>query len=211
MRIRVYFSKTEAMRFTSHLDLFRTLERMIRRAALPLVYSQGYRPHPRINLACALPLGITSECEIVDIWLQDELPIGAVQDSLTTASPPGITIDRVEQIALDLPALQSTVQAAEYLITLLDDVPDLAHEIELILESTLLPRIRHGKKYDLRPLILGIVPEPDDAPPSQRLRVKLTSKEGATGRPDELILALGQNPHEARIHRTQLVLNKDSQ
>jgi radical SAM-linked protein len=205
MRIRVHFSKTEAMRFTGHLDLFKTLERTIRRAALPLVYSQGFRPHPRINLACALPLGITSECELADIWLQDELPLDMIQDSLTIASPPGITIDRVEQIAHNLPSVQSTLLAAEYLITFYEDVPDLQQQIEVLLDSTSIPRIRHSKKYDLRPLILGIVSEPDDADPLQHLRVKLTAMEGATGRPDELILALGHNPHEARIHRTQLV------
>ena len=66
IRLRIVFAKTEAMRYTSHLDLHRTWERTIRRANLPLAYSQGYNPHPRINLASALPLGFTSDCEVVE-------------------------------------------------------------------------------------------------------------------------------------------------
>jgi len=205
MRIRVYFSKTDAMRFTGHLDLFRTLERTIRRAGLPLVYSQGFRPHPRINLACALPLGFTSECEIVDIWLESELPLESILDALVTASPPGIQIDRIEQVAQDLPALQSTLFAAEYLITFLEAIPDLYQEIEKLLKSNSLLRIRHGKVYDLRPLIQEIRLAPEDSNPLQRILVKLTAMEGATGRPEEVILNLGYNPHEARVHRLRLI------
>jgi radical SAM-linked protein len=48
------------MRYTGHLDLYRTWERTLRRAGLPLAYSQGFKPHPRIVLACALPLGCTT-------------------------------------------------------------------------------------------------------------------------------------------------------
>jgi len=70
MRIRVKFAKTEPMRFTSHLDLYRAWERLLRRADVPLVFSQGYNPRPRIQLAAPLPLGITSNCEIIDIGYQ---------------------------------------------------------------------------------------------------------------------------------------------
>ena len=205
MRIRIYFSKTDAMRFTGHLDLFRTLERTIRRAGLPLAYSKGFRPHPRINLACALPLGFTSECEIVDIWLETDLPLESIQDALVTSSPPGIKIDRIEQVAHDLPALQASLVAADYLITFLDPVPHLYQEIEQLLGSTSLPRIRHGKMYDLRPLIQEIMPLPESSQTMQRIWVKLTAREGAMGRPDEVILALGHNPQEARLHRIQLI------
>ena len=72
MRIRVTFSKTYHMRYTSHLDVHRTWERTLRRARLPLAYSQGFNPRPKINLAAALPLGFTSDCEIVEFWLDEE-------------------------------------------------------------------------------------------------------------------------------------------
>jgi len=207
MRIRINFAKTEAMRYTSHLDLHRTLERTIRRAALPLAYSQGFRPHPRINLACALPLGFTSESEVVDIWLESELPLDSIKTALSSASPPGIHINFIEQMPLDLPALQASLLAAEYHITFLCPIPDLSQRIENILESTSLPRIRRGRAYDLRPLINKLELLPGDTNLLQNIQVTLCAMEGATGRPEEVILAIGGNPHEARVHRVQLIFN----
>ena len=55
MRARITFAKTEAMRYTGHLDLARALERTLRRAGLPLSYTQGFTPRARLHLACALP------------------------------------------------------------------------------------------------------------------------------------------------------------
>lgn len=75
MRLRLTFAKTDAMRFTGNLDLHRTWERTIRRAGLPLAYSQGFHPQPRLNLASALPLGFTSQFEMVDVWLENEMPL----------------------------------------------------------------------------------------------------------------------------------------
>jgi uncharacterized protein (DUF2344 family) len=72
MRIRAEFAKTEAMRFTSHLDLYRAWERLLRRAGLPLQFSQGYNPRPKLQLAAPLPLGMTSQVEIIDFWLSGE-------------------------------------------------------------------------------------------------------------------------------------------
>ena len=69
MRLRLTFTKTGSLKYTGHLNLHRTLERTFRRAGLPLAYSQGFNPQPRMNLAEALPLGITSECEVMDVWL----------------------------------------------------------------------------------------------------------------------------------------------
>jgi len=207
MRIRINFAKTEAMRYTSHLDLHRTLERTIRRAALPLAYSRGFRPHPRINLACALPLGFTSECEFADIWLETKLPLDSIRTSLAAASPPGISINFIEHVLLDLPALQSSLLAAEYQITFMSPIPDLSRRIENVLESTSLPRIRHGKTYDLRSLISELKPLTSDSDPLQSILVQLSAMEGATGRPEEVVLAMGADPHEARVHRVQLIFN----
>ena len=88
MRVRITFSKTPAMRYTGHLDLHRAWERAFRRAGLPLAYSQGFHPGPRLNLACALPLGFTSECEIVDAWLDGDLALSEIETALTGALPP---------------------------------------------------------------------------------------------------------------------------
>ncbi|HLE27799.1 MAG TPA: TIGR03936 family radical SAM-associated protein, partial [Anaerolineales bacterium] len=69
-RLRLTFAKTAAMKFSGHLDLHKTWERTLRRARLPLAYSQGFNPQPRLQLASALPLGFTSECEVLDAWME---------------------------------------------------------------------------------------------------------------------------------------------
>ena len=81
MRIRITFSKSGAMQYVGHLDLHRSWERTFRRSGLPLAYSQGFHPQPRLNLACALPRGFTSQCEIFDAWLEQDVPIDRDQRS----------------------------------------------------------------------------------------------------------------------------------
>ena len=77
------------MKFTGHLDLFRTWERTIREG-LPayFAYTQGFRPHPRLNLAAALPLGFTSDCELIDIWLEYDMELDQIKSALIHAAPP---------------------------------------------------------------------------------------------------------------------------
>jgi radical SAM-linked protein len=208
MRLRITFAKTEAMRYTGHLDLHRTWERTIRRSGLPLAYTQGFRPHPRINLGCALPLGFTSQAEVVDIWLDCDEPTEHIEDSLRRAAPPGIEIYSLERADEQAPALQSDVVAAEYELTLLEAIPDLEGGIERLLAAESLPRQRRGKDYDLRPLILDLNRMPDDKAGNQRLHVTLSAREGATGRPEELVLALGSDSANIRVHRTRLVFQQ---
>lgn len=206
MRLRITFAKTEAMRFTGHLDLHRTWERTIRRARLPLAYSQGFNPHPRINLGSALPLGFTGEAEVVDIWLEENLPLNEVRSALERAIPPGVRIQSLEHIDDRTPTLQTELRASEFEVTFLDDTPDLEDRVAELLAAETLPRERRGKLYDLRPLIHAL----DSLPPSPeghpRLLMRLAAQEGATGRPEEVISALGAKPERTRVHRTRLVL-----
>jgi radical SAM-linked protein len=205
MRLRIAFAKTEAMRFTSHLDLHRTWERTLRRAGIPLAYSQGFNPHPRINLACALPLGFTSQAELVDIWLETDQPLDAFQAALERAAPPGIRIQEVQAIDERLPALQTQVEACEYLASLPQLPEDLPGRVQALLESPQLLRNWRGKPYDLRPLIHALLLEPGEAGP--RLRMTLSTRDGATGRPDEVLSALGVEPATARVHRTRTIFH----
>ena len=207
MRIRITFSKTPAMRYTGHLDLYRTWERTMRRARLPLAYTQGFRPHPRINLASALPLGFTGAQEVVDIWLEQVLPVEHIEETLLESSPPGMQILSVESVDAKAPTLQTQVEASEFTLTFLDPLPELETRMDEVLSALTLPRERRGKSYDLRPLIQGIERLPDDADGHQRLRIRLSAREGATGRPEELILALGGEPEAVRVHRERLIFN----
>lgn len=205
MRLRMTFSKNELMRFTGHLDLHQAWERTFRRAALPIAYSQGFTPHPRINLASALPLGFTSTAELVDVWLEDELPLNTIQAALERALPPGIQVMHMEIVSDRLPSLQSVLVASEFEATILEPVVDLQARVFQLLESKSLPRERRGKPYDLRPLILELTQIDNDEHDRQRLRMLLSASEGATGRPEEVLACLGIQAQDCRVQRTRLV------
>ena len=209
-RYRVHFEKLAGMSFTSHLDLHRTLERTIRRAHLPLAYSQGFNPRPRMNLASALPLGYTSEAEIMDMWMEDSIEPERLLEALHGASPPGLAVKEVSEVDLKAPALQTQVVSSEYKVT---PVPaeireELLKKIDDILEAEHIIRERRNKTYDLRPLIedLHVSEEGAEGP---CLELRLANREGATGRPDEVCLALDLDPIAFRIHRTRIFLTTE--
>ena len=198
-RIRVKFIKNGPMRFTSNLDLARAWERTLRRAQLPIVYSQGFNPQPRLNLAAALPLGFTSECELIDIWLEEALDREDVLSRLRTTMPPGLEVLQIDEVELDRKTMQSQLQAIDYRVTL-PAATDLAGRINDLLQTETLPRERRRKSYDLRPLILSL----EQSEPNH-LVMRLEARPGKTGRPDEVLLALELDPLAALIHRTHLI------
>jgi radical SAM-linked protein len=204
-RLRITFAKTEAMRFTGHLDLHHTWERTFRRARLPLAYSQGFNPHPRLNLASALPLGFTSQDEVIDVWLEQAITPDAVRQALDPALPPGLKVLDIQVIDPRRPALQSELEASDFTITLLEICPDLEQRCQALLQTASLPRVRRDKAYDLRPLILALEALPADEQGHPRLFLRLAAREGATGRPEEVLAALDIPAEATRTHRTCLI------
>jgi radical SAM-linked protein len=213
-RIRMTFARRAALRYISHLEMQLVWERTLRRAGVPLAYSKGFTPHPRLQFASALPLGFLSRCEIADIWL--ELPCEApvpdpalLMTQVQASTPPGLEILHAACVTLTLPALQTLVRTAEYLALPLDPVAvePLIQKVEELLQAKVLPRERRGKAYDLRPLI-EILEICLDLEEGQRagFNMRLTSREGATGRPEEVLDALGLDASAYRIERTALIL-----
>ncbi len=204
-RIRIYYAKTAPMRYTGNLDVHKVWERTLRRARLPLAYSQGFHPQPRINQACPLPLGMTSQVELIDIWLEEDLPLEQVEAALERAVPPGIEPNRMEVVDLRAPSLQTQVKAADYTATLLENVSEdeLRQRVEQLLGAEQILRERRGKTYDLRPLVeeLSVQSQPNQR---SRLHMRLSAREGATGRAEEVLEALGIPANDARVERTEL-------
>jgi radical SAM-linked protein len=219
MRIRITFMKQGPLRYTGHLDLHKLWERAARRAELPLAYSLGFHPQPKMNMAAALPLGFSSRCEVMDMKLEHEIPLENLPARLNTTLPSGIQVVGVEQVDERAPALQTQVWAAEYEVTLTEPVDDseLKQRVDSVIESTSLPRERRGKTYDLRPLIedlqilesdgSSLVQEhtPAGHPALQKIFMRLTAREGATGRPEEVLDVLGIPFEGTRIERTRLI------
>ncbi len=210
MRLRITFSKSGALRYTGHLDLHSLWERTVRRAGLPLAYTQGFHPGPRIQLASALPLGFIGRAEIVDMWIDAaaDSPDRPWQELLQPAAPPGLLISSVEVVDDQSPALQTQVASADYDVTLLEpaDRPGLEKAVAALQETVSIPRERRGKTYDLRPLIESIELLAPGASELPCLRMRLAARPGATGRPEEVLDALGIPFETTRIERTRLVL-----
>ncbi len=207
MRIRITFTKTGALRYIGHLDLHKLWERTTRRADVALMYSQGYHPQPKIQLASALPLGFSSRCELVDMWVDGELDLTALPARFTKAVPPGLQILNVETVDEKSPPLQTQIVSAEYDVTLFDelDLAGLSQSLATIMEAASLPRERRGKAYDLRPLIEAMRLLEPDAENHPRLWMQLAAREGATGRPEEVLDVLGIRYEGTRVERSRFL------
>ncbi|HZM23712.1 MAG TPA: TIGR03936 family radical SAM-associated protein [Anaerolineales bacterium] len=209
MRIRITFAKQGALRYTGQLDLHKLWERAARRAELPLAYSQGFHPQPKINIAAALPLGFSSRCEVMDMKLEIEIPLDGLREKLQGTLPTGIQVLNVESADERAPVLQTQLVAAEYEVTLTESVDEseLQRKVDSVLESESIIRERRGKKYDLRPLIEGLTPAPSPEGRGEKMLMRLAAREGATGRPEEVLDVLGIAFEETRIERTRLIFH----
>lgn len=209
MRVRITFAKQGSLRFIGHLDLHRLWERAMRRADLPLAYSQGFHPQPKISLAAALPLGFSSRSEVLDVRLNEELSVTDISTRLQESLPPDIQIINVQMVDERLPALQTQVLSAAYNAHLTEPVDGsvLTRNVEALMMSESLIRERRGKSYDLRPLIemLSVITEANG---KVWLKMTLSAREGATGRPEEVLAALGIEPETVRVERIRLIFQE---
>jgi len=198
-RLRITFAVEGDLRWLGHLDLFRTWERALRRAGLPLLYSQGFTPRPRMAMALPLPVGLTGEGELLDLFLSQPMCIEEIVRCVCPQLPPGLILREVKEVDIRAPSLQSQLQAAEYVAQLESMPEDLPARVQMLMAADSCPRERRGRRYDLRPLIHSLSASADG-----RLEMVLRAGEGGTGRPDEVLLALGLDPRTAIIHRRGL-------
>ncbi|MEW6651770.1 MAG: TIGR03936 family radical SAM-associated protein, partial [Chloroflexota bacterium] len=198
-RLRICFHKCAELQYIGNLDLQKIWERYLRRARVPISYSQGFHPQPKIQLAAPLPLGFLSRNDFVDIWVDvDGYAPETLLSLLTQTGQPGIAIISITPVELHSPALPCLVLSALYQVTLLDpaDYTELHKRIQELLARAQIQRERRGKMYDLRPLIEWL--EIASATPEKtELCMQLASREAATGRPDEVLDALGLDAHAA--------------
>ncbi len=206
-RIRITFGKFGAMRFVGHLDLVTTWERILRRAIVPLEYTQGYNPRPRLQFAAALAVGLTSESEMFDAWLtaplDGDFPAEWIA-RLDAKSPAGLRIYALDEVPITAPSLPPQVTSAEYIITPLEpalDAEELQARAEHLLAQPTIERTRRKKTYDLRPLILRLATDG-----AGNLNAWVKTGEHGNVRPDELIDALGLTFENVRMHRHRLYL-----
>jgi radical SAM-linked protein len=187
-KVRLRFAKRGDLRLVSHHDLMRCLERMARRAGLPLAQSQGFNPRPRIAFTLALALGIEGHHEAVEIELAGPMEPSEVLRRLAAVSPPGLDWLDAEDPGPGRPA---QAEAVRYALTIPADRRDQAGAaLADLLARDHRPYTRHRPdrtvEIDLRPFLLDAVLEPDGA-----LRFRLKMSPSGSARPEEVLDALG--------------------
>ncbi len=115
-RLRVTFARGDETKYITHLDLMRFWERALRRAEIPVAYSEGFSPHAQLSMAAPLAVGTTSEAELMDVYLDTAMQPKQLIRQMAAQLPGGLAIVSVEEVGMALPALQADVRSAEYVV-----------------------------------------------------------------------------------------------
>jgi radical SAM-linked protein len=121
-RLRLRYAKRGRLRFSSHRDFQRALERALRRAEIPMAYSAGFSPHPKVSYANSAPTGVASEAEYVEIGVAQACDPAAVRNALDAALPPGL--DVVEVVEARTPDFANRLEASVWRV----ELPGVGHD-----------------------------------------------------------------------------------
>jgi radical SAM-linked protein len=215
-RLRLTYEKGEAIKFISHQDEFRLWERTLRRADLPLLYSQGFTPQPQLQFASPLGVGITGVNEFLDITLSPPVSLAEVEQRTRAKLPPGVVLHAVAEVPLKTEALQGLLIGADYTILIYAEPDEIAPALitktieQFLAQQTVWrERERKGEKYiyNLRPLVfeltyIGYAPDREE----HQIFLRVQQREGATGRPDEVVAALGFEDYARTLRRDRVYL-----
>ena len=213
-RVRFTYEKGEAIKFISHQDETRLWERTLRRADLPLLYKQGFNPQPHIQFAAPLGLGMTGARELLDVVFSPPLPLDELTARIRENLPPGVQLLAGEEVPLKAVSPQSLTIGADYTILIYADANEVSDlELRAKIDAFLgkrehwRERERHGKpyRYNLRPLVFELRYTGYDADEAEhRIFLRVQMRAGATGRPDELVDALGFDDYARTLRRERI-------
>ena len=223
-RWRLTYHKDAPIRFISHLDVMRTLERGFRRARLPLAYTRGFNPHARLSIAAPLAVGWTASADVADVELDAAVDGADLVGRLNASLPAGIGVDQARPVEAGAPAAMSRVRAAVYTVRARIggdggsgvDAVRAAVDRLLAAERAVVTREaahRAGRReVDLRPLVLdcavtGVEADELDGAAVVVLRARLRVGSAANAKPEHLLEALAPPPLiPVAVHRDRLEL-----
>ncbi len=219
-RYRMAFSKEGLARFLSHLELMRTWERVLRRAGLPISFSGGFNPHPKMSFASALAVGVASRAEYLDVELEEELGEAAIHHRVSQCLPEGLRLNKVVRVPDGAPPLMAVVNSALYRIKLKARQPisagELSRSVAFLVQQPAIPVERTtkdgGKKcYDLKPMLFDL----HAYTAGEMVEVVAEVQAGSSGnvRPEEVARALvstglAVDPHPFQVERLGLFIRK---
>jgi radical SAM-linked protein len=211
--VRIRFAKHGKVRFISHRDVARAFERAFRIEQLPLAFTEGFSPRPKVSFGLALSVGHESDAEYLDVELTEPVDTAELSERLTPALPEGIPATGAVRLIERAPALQESITEVQYRVATIDgrgrpvpeDVLDAAASGALASDALTVARVRKGKESvdDIRPAIRSIEIDHDGDTPVLELTL-LTQSRGA--RPREVLDVLdsfvGVGLTEHRVTRT---------
>lgn len=226
MLLCLQYSKDEEARFLSHLDLMTAMERAFRRAQLPLAFSEGFNPHPRISYASALAVGVTSEDEYLDLQLMKDISAEEVMRRVRGTLPTGLRLLAAVPVTKRKESLMALINMARYRveIRLLQVLKQETVEemVNRVLSSTTCLVLRQGKKgereVDIRPGLYWLEGriEANSEHENSKLIIEMDVQTGSLGnvKPVEVMEILKEKSfftwgNNIRIHRIGLFIRED--
>lgn len=205
-RLRVRYAKRGPARFTSHRDFSRAFERALRRAEVPMAYSSGYSPHPRISYANASPTSAATEAEYLEIGLAQMCDQSRVRDALDAALPPGLVILTV--VEADRTSFADLLTASTWSVDMGDvDADVLASAVERLIASDEVHITRMTKSglrdFDVRAAVIELAVVDD-----RTLRL-VSLQQTPLVRPDDVVAALRKVEPRLDTGRPALLLRID--
>lgn len=198
-RYRITFWKRDRLRFVSHHDMMLIFERALRRATLKVAHTQGFNPRPKLTFAMALPLGVESLDEIVDIELDESPASQVVAERLGAQLPPGLDLQSCESVDQRAKLL---VERCDYRVEMLPEWRDAcATGVERLLnsDSAVITRERKGRTRQI-PLANYVRDLAWDGQSS--LSFALIFDEAGSMKPMEVLEWMGLDPMELKIIKT---------
>ncbi|WP_370246442.1 TIGR03936 family radical SAM-associated protein [Nocardioides sp.] len=193
-RLRLRYAKRGRLRFTSHRDFSRAFERALVRARVPMAYSSGFHPHPRISYANAAPTGAASEAEYVEIGLAEQLDPEAVRALLDESLPPGLDVLTVVDAAQVPGGLSDRLEASHWRVVLPADaaaaLPAAVAAFLAAPEVTVQRMTKKGlREFDCRSAVVRLAVVPDGPQGPGGLDLVVRHAEPAV-RPDDVLTGL---------------------
>jgi radical SAM-linked protein len=207
VKVRVRFTKVGKVRWTSHRDVARMWERACRRAGVPLSYTEGFSPRPKISFGLALPTGHESLAEYLDLDVaDDQIDVVSLPGRLTPALPVGIDVVAAAAVAPGADSLQHEVTSSVWIAEVGDHADLEARTQDVLARSEIVvTRERKGRPVtdDIRPAIRSLALEDP-----RTLRFELLVQQRGV-RPAELLSVLGIAFEDCRVRRTHQWIERD--
>jgi len=225
--VRIKFSRGEEVKFISHLDLMKVFERAIRRAGLPIAYSQGFNPHPQMVFGLPLSVGVTSDGEYADFELVHEMKPEQFMAMLNRSLPDTIRITKAGEKNVKT-NIMASISAADYTLDIFMNeevaLETAIEKLETLLKKDCIKVLKEGKgaakEIDIRPLILSAelscmkkVPLGyDDFKAAYTVLTRFKAGSTANLRPELFVKALAEQVNlpvaASRLHRRALFVER---